>query len=340
MTSPLPPTYPYPLFPRLFIYAFCFLPLVSTATTLTGSTGDWEAAGTWTPSQTPTCGDSMVIPAGDIITVTAVNDYYGTCVSPAMQITIYGTLKFQTGKRLKLPCGSVVYVMAGGLIDPGIGGGSSNTIEICGMQVWTAGYGPVTGPVVISPSSPLPITLVSFFAGCNNNVVELAWVTASEINNDYFTVERSTDGINFETVAIVDGAGNSTQTLIYFATDENPYNGISYYHLKQTDFDNKFTYSWLVAVNCSISYQFGLAVFPNPSNGENTFIEISGEPEKEVLVVVYNTLGEETYSKVLITESGGSTIFAIDKTGKLTPGVYIVTASSAHRILKKKLIIE
>jgi hypothetical protein len=83
----------------------------------------------------------------------------------------------------------------------------------------------------------LPITLLSFNALVENQKVVTRWNTASEINNDYFTVERTTDGLNYEIVAKVQGAGNSTELHTYVALDENPPQGRSYYRLRQTDYD-------------------------------------------------------------------------------------------------------
>ncbi len=94
----------------------------------------------------------------------------------------------------------------------------------------------------------LPIELVSFDATAQVSSVALAWVTASELNNDYFTVERSADGMNWSTVLKVDGAGTTNQRSSYNAEDTRPLEGLSYYRLKQTDYDGKFTYSPIKSV--------------------------------------------------------------------------------------------
>ncbi|PKR80526.1 hypothetical protein CW751_09125 [Brumimicrobium salinarum] len=92
---------------------------------------------------------------------------------------------------------------------------------------------------------PLPIELISFSAdeSAFKNQVDLNWSTASEKNNDFFTLEKSTNGKDWELLKTLNGAGNSTHTLKYRWTDQSPYSGISYYRLKQTDFDGKFSYS-------------------------------------------------------------------------------------------------
>lgn len=95
----------------------------------------------------------------------------------------------------------------------------------------------------------LPISLLYFKAKEGKEKIQLNWSTATEINNDFFTLERSIDGNNWEILAYVEGAGNSNQQLDYEYNDEFPYTGISYYRLKQTDYDGKFEYFAPVAVN-------------------------------------------------------------------------------------------
>jgi len=84
-------------------------------------------------------------------------------------------------------------------------------------------------------SAPLPVELMSFDAAPDGENILLTWETASEINNDYFTIERSEDAINFTELTRVDGAGNSNTNIHYHSTDFGPYLGVSYYRLKQTD---------------------------------------------------------------------------------------------------------
>jgi hypothetical protein len=88
----------------------------------------------------------------------------------------------------------------------------------------------------------LPIELINFIPHVQDNWVNLKWQTASEINNDYFTIEKSKTASNWIIVTQVNGAGNSSNILSYSTTDQIPYNGISYYRLKQTDFNGQFEY--------------------------------------------------------------------------------------------------
>lgn len=100
----------------------------------------------------------------------------------------------------------------------------------------------------INSNNPLPITLLNFDARPNGRVVDLLWRTASEKDNDHFTVERSTDGMQFADLLRIPGAGNSSQLLEYADVDEQPLSGLSYYRLRQTDFDGTMTWSPIAAV--------------------------------------------------------------------------------------------
>lgn len=189
-------------------------------------------------------------------------------------------------------------------------------------------------------SSPLPIKLLSFDAKPNDNRVDLNWTTATEINNDFFTIEKSSDATTFENVGTVKGAGNSNAVLNYSIVDNNPYEGTSYYRLKQTDFDGKYTYSNTVAIEFDTSDNFIFNVFPNPGGGENINLSFKGNKNNDVLVVVYDMTGKESYSKIIITQKNNDVVYALDPSQKLSPGIYMITATSNQAIYSKKLIIK
>ena len=127
-----------------------------------------------------------------------------------------------------------------------------------------------TTTIVLEPASftVLPIELLSFEAIAAGRSIDLTWSTASELNNDFFTVERSNDGQNWEELAYIDGAGNATSQIDYKWSDASPLNGVSYYRLKQTDFDGQFSYSDIRAI--TVSSQDNLTVYPNPAKDKLT----------------------------------------------------------------------
>ncbi len=190
---------------------------------------------------------------------------------------------------------------------------------------------------------PLPIELLSFTATYNNGDVLVNWTTSSETNNDYFTVEKSQDATMFIGFDNIKGAGNSHTVLNYSTIDKEPYPGTSYYRLKQTDFDGKFTLSKIVAVNITRpASQSAFDVFPNPVDKENNpSVKISDfDSESEVLVVVRNLLGEELYSKVIMTDFSGNAITAIDLENRLPSGTYLIVGTSLNQTFNKYLIIK
>ena len=192
----------------------------------------------------------------------------------------------------------------------------------------------------IGGGNPLPIELISFTATKKNKAVDVTWETAAEINNDYYLVEKSKNGVDFEPLGQVKGAGNSLAKLNYNIVDEKPYNGISYYRLKQIDFDETFSYSKIESVDFNNTKDFSFDVYPNPNKGTNFNIAFEGIINEEVLVVVYDVSGKESFSKVLITNENESSVFVIDSTKALSSGVYIITATSNQEIYRKKLIVE
>lgn len=139
-------------------------------------------------------------------------------------------------------------------------------------------------------NSPLPVTLLEFAAHPQEEKVLCKWVTASEINNDYFIVQRSKNGIDFNDIGLVDGHGNSSTPLHYTFTDNSPYSGISYYRLKQFDFDGASDLSEIVAVEF-VNGKAAFNLYPNPASDELS-IDFSNEPSENFTAEIIDALGK------------------------------------------------
>ena len=203
-----------------------------------------------------------------------------------------------------------------------------------GADPWDWDAPPANGAVL-----PLPVKLLQFDAIKDNDDVLINWLTASETNSAYFTVERSQNGIYFEEVCTEIAAGRSNEYLNYTCKDLHPLSGVSYYRLKQTDLDGTTEIFDLVPVNFNKDLSFSL--FPNPRTPfDNTYINLINEKEEEVLVVLHDITGKELFSKVTITQDNGDNIIALDEDNKLSPGIYMVTASSNDKIFRQKLVIK
>jgi hypothetical protein len=195
-----------------------------------------------------------------------------------------------------------------------------------------------TNGVKITDASPLPIELLYFAAEQNDNkTVKLLWITASETNNDYFTLEKTVDGISYDKIAIVKGAGNSTSNLYYETIDDSPYPCLTYYRLKQTDFNGMYKYSNLVPISIKANSSFD--IFPNPSDGNNIYVHISGMTNPEVHIAMYDMTGAELFSTVTGVDSNGKTI-NITPVLKPSAGTYFVVLTIGQEVSKKKIIVK
>ncbi|KJS06880.1 MAG: hypothetical protein VR77_03450 [Flavobacteriales bacterium BRH_c54] len=184
----------------------------------------------------------------------------------------------------------------------------------------------------------LPIKLLNFNANYeqeSGNVV-LDWKTISEINNDYFTVEKSIDGENFEVVGIVDGAGNSSELKSYNSLDKNPISGTSYYRLKQTDFDGKFEYSDIVPVkiNDNISNP---TIYPNPIT-DNGVLEFNANSTEVTVITIYDVSGRIILNNQHFTNKGINKIQL--ETSNLTNGMYFISLKNGDNKTNLKFIKE
>lgn len=192
-----------------------------------------------------------------------------------------------------------------------------------------------TNPI-FTGGGTFPVELLSFTANYLNNAVQLEWITASESNNHFFTVERSYDGNEFSLVENIPGAGNSERVLTYNTTDHRPGSGTIWYRLKQTDFDGQHTYASIVTVTVE---QDGpqMFVYPNPANSGPFFIELQGlRANTEMEVRILDITGKEAYFSREIANHNGSFTYQISPA--ISSGVYFVQVKQAGKTLTQKLI--
>jgi hypothetical protein len=180
--------------------------------------------------------------------------------------------------------------------------------------------------------NPLPVKLLNFSAIGMDKAVKVIWSTTSEVNNDYFTVEKSIDGINWMPIGRVEGAENSEVLTNYAFTDVNPVSGAQYYRLLQTDLNGVGTYSHIATVN----FKGGIlpatvAVFPNPASNVVT-LSLS-ETASDAGIAVFNSMG------VKVMELGGQSgnSFSLDMSG-LERGVYTIEISQESGISFSKVL--
>jgi hypothetical protein len=183
-------------------------------------------------------------------------------------------------------------------------------------------------------SVALPIELLNFTVDAINDYqVILDWKTASETNNDFFTIERSKNGFDWENLLEIDGAGNSSTLLSYQSIDPSPYNGVSYYRLKQTDFNGQFEYSQIrsVQIDKSKSTNSSVTIYPNPVANEITIVGNSLELEQ---VKFFNVLGQDVTNRTEIINNNKSSL-VIDLSSLTTGLYYCKTKTTANKVYKQ-----
>lgn len=184
---------------------------------------------------------------------------------------------------------------------------------------FTGGIGGGGGVNCMPAINWLPVELLRFGAAAEGMNVLVEWTTASELNNAGFHVERSADGLRFEVIAEVDGAGTVHTVTEYQAIDKVPLTGLSYYRLRQTDLDGTVTWSDVVPVQMSAMHA---TAFPNPVRSVLTIK--GGNSDGTGQVEVFDGLGRSVLQRPLPAGD-----MEVDMAG-LPAGLYRVRVSSAQ----------
>lgn len=211
---------------------------------------------------------------------------------------------------VNVPCGASITFFVTAYSNPN-GGGS-----VCNGANAT---------LTTNPFIPLPIELLSFTVEMTEKNVNLNWVTASESNNDYFTIERSINGKYFYSIGEQKGAGNSYINNYYSFIDKNPLQGFNYYRIKQTDFDGQFSFTPIQNIFHATS---DINIYPSQTQGQlniNTGLE-------SYEIVIYNSRGQR------IKQCSGLSYNQTLSIDDLQSGVYFVEVISGQVINKTKVI--
>jgi len=204
----------------------------------------------------------------------------------------------------------------------------SNNTYSCGTSLTGATWGGLG-------SDPLPVELTSFTAYKEGNHIVLTWKTQSELNNDFFTLERSHNGQIWSFVSELKGAGNSNTTQTYSATDRIDFPNIMYYRLSQTDFDGNKTYFPLrsIEINATAS-TFQYALFPNPANEQ---LHISGEISEVEEIMILDETGRVMPNNWSKYETEATIDVSNFKTGVYTIHIVRTNGVENHRAIISNL---
>ena len=203
------------------------------------------------------------------------------------------------------------------------------TINVGGPEL--CNYAPVGGG--LTGTSNLPVELSKFTAYLNQSTILLEWETVMETNNEYFTVEKSTDGRNFLSVGKLDGAGSSSDVHQYMFVDNKPADGRNYYRLKQTDFSGESEYFEVVVVDYRASGE--VTIYPNPVSESMTLNLTGNLIDQPADVAIYSM---SSGKRVSLT-SVDAVDYQLDiNVADLPKGMYSVVVNVGTQIFNKKIV--
>lgn len=201
-------------------------------------------------------------------------------------------------------------------------------------------FNPQHSGVYVDPSF-IPVELESFWVTVNGSEATLNWITATELNNSGFEVERSANNIDWDKIGFVQGNGSTTNKTTYTFTDVNPVNGKSYYRLKQLDLDGTYSYSNIITAEFYQITDYALEQnYPNPFNPA-TVIKYNLPEESSVQIKIFNAVGELVSTLVDEIQSGGKYSKLFDASN-LSSGIYfaVLNASSLSSNTNKTEMIK
>ena len=182
-----------------------------------------------------------------------------------------------------------------------------------------------------SLGGPLPIELLDFRAKAIDKNIVLDWTTQSELENDYFILQRSIDGINFENIVNIPGNGTTSELSKYHFVDRSPNVGINYYRLKQFDFNGSFSFSKII--NASVFDKTQIIGYPSKVKNE-VFVEWNAPSDQNIILTVNDFTGK-VYKTIQLPANVLKTKLSL---ADLAAGAYFITVFDQNSIANFKII--
>jgi len=294
---------------------------VTASSLTTNSTSSFTDKGTMTVSTSITINASSTISVAKSITLNdkgSFDDYSSAELTDNGAILVTGTASFYGGTSIS---GSG-YLTGGEIASP-------HNIAIWGVPKT---FFPCHSCTI--PNIALPIELISFTAEYTNDAVEVLWSSATEVDNNYYILSRSTDGVNYDVIATIKGAGQSSTRRDYTYADQTASSGVNYYRLQQTDFDGTTAFLGTTAATITLPAK-EVKVFPNPAKS-NCVVSFSDEVQENFQVTVYDCTGRQVQSMDIQTTKGENNIEL--NTSALSAGMYFVTLPVNGSVLKARVV--
>ena len=190
--------------------------------------------------------------------------------------------------------------------------------------------------VLSSRIAPLPIELLNFEADCDNSETILRWCTASELNNHYFAIEQSSDGSNFQDIAYLNGNGTTSQKHCYQYNVNSSIASVNYFRLRQTDFDNKYTYSKIISIEACDKKIDNMIITNNGSHVVGLLVNSSGDSRFDLNI--NDAVGQIIMVKHIEIKTGFNSI-PLDLEN-LANGIYYISSdNNIQKVVRKKIVL-
>ncbi len=172
--------------------------------------------------------------------------------------------------------------------------------------------------------------------------VEISWITKSEKNSDFFTIQRSYDGLHWEDIYTLEAAGSSDAEQYYMHVDTDPFIGLNYYRIIETETNGKTNKSAIKQITISSKDTFKMTVFPNPVHvGEPVHVHFEGTfPGHLLHLTIFDNKGRLVQTDVVETDEYHGVHIGVDVDHKLKPGTYVIKAINGSNSTNHKLIVQ
>jgi hypothetical protein len=324
-----------------FLLGLCFLLSIFAQANPTISSvpqsGNWKTTATWQLNRLPMHGDTVLIPTGKTVVVDNIQNL-GT---EDIYIKIYGTLLI-TGGKLWLGSNSTITLFTGGIIS---GAGSpAETLKIGATVKFEGSQSPLTGPLLansstgISPTGfsvfneiALPVHFIGFNLARQDQEVLVQWATSHETDNSHFEVQRSDNGINWNTIGQVPAASTGSAIQRYTFIDRQSFAIVQYYRIRQVDIDGRFSFT---AVRILKHDPVGdIRIQSTPENA--LYVHFSQKVNAKVTIKLLTLVGQEV-SVSRFTNPVGQYLVPVTSSLK---GFHIVTITDGENLISSGRVI-
>jgi hypothetical protein len=310
------------------------LSFAAPVNTLVNHGGLWRIASNWSLNRIPAGGDTIVIPAGKLVTID--NNF---SIDPnKLFIKVAGTLNVAgVSAKLIIGTGSYIWIYNTGVVMGS--GNSSEIIKIGGNIVFKGNDPSVSGPVTASATSngfqssvgtPLPARFINYSVVRENNNVLVQWTTTEETNSSMYELERSFNGSDWTTIAYISAVRNTNVVNNYSYTDKNVAAKIAYYRIKQVDVNGRFAYTPVKSIRIENTNTEDVAI---AAIAGKVVLQFGKEIKGNVIVRIVSLAGQLSEQKIITNAFGQIVLDANVK------GCFVIAVSNGQDVNVARQVI-